>query len=219
MKRRLALFVSVLALLAGGTAVAFAASGGSAHKKANGPHGVVGVAASYLDISSSELRHDLQAGKTLGQVANATPGHSEAGLVAAILAARTNRLKDLSEQLPERVAALVKQARGRAHRHPSLARRAVLSYLGLDAKTLRSELQSGRTLAQLAAATPGKSSAGLESVILGARHTRIARAVGSGAITSHAATARSAKLARRVHAMVTRRHRAGHRSGHRAPAH
>jgi hypothetical protein len=50
------------------------------------------VAASYLGISVAQLHAKLLAGDTLAQVADATPGHSRAGLIAALLAGRRRRL-------------------------------------------------------------------------------------------------------------------------------
>jgi hypothetical protein len=49
-------------------------------------------AAAYLGVSPARLQLELGAGQTLGQVANATSGKSAAGLVAAIVLARRERL-------------------------------------------------------------------------------------------------------------------------------
>jgi hypothetical protein len=206
MKRRLALAIGVLALLGGGTAVALAAAGAGSpgHKghRRSGPHGVLSAAAGYLGVSVQQLRHDLRSGRSLGEVANATPGHSEAGLIQALLAARRSRLRQLEARLPERLAALVEQTRGHSRAKPHPVRQAVLSYLGLTAKQLQAELRSGRTLAQVADATPGKSADGLAAAVLGARQAQLDEAAHSGSITSEQAAARKAKLAGRVHAMI-----------------
>jgi hypothetical protein len=50
------------------------------------------VAASYLSIPAAQLQSDLRSGETLAQVANATSGRSEAGLIEALVAARRTRL-------------------------------------------------------------------------------------------------------------------------------
>ncbi|MHB8235157.1 MAG: hypothetical protein ACYDHT_10950, partial [Solirubrobacteraceae bacterium] len=50
------------------------------------------VAAGYLGLSASQLKAELSSAKTLAQVADATPGKSQAGLIAALLQARGARL-------------------------------------------------------------------------------------------------------------------------------
>ena len=50
-------------------------------------------AATYLGISQSDLQTDLQSGKTLAQIANATSGKSSSGLIAALVAASKTRLE------------------------------------------------------------------------------------------------------------------------------
>jgi hypothetical protein len=209
------LAIGVLALLGGGTAVAIAATGsGGSHRAAprrSGPHGLLSAAAGYLGFSVPQLRQELRAGKSLGAIANATPGHSEAGLIQALLAARRSRLRQLEAALPQRLAALVGQTRGHSRSKPHPVRQAVLSYLGLGAKRLQAELRSGRTLAQVADSTPGRSAAGLLSVVLRARQARLSQALHSGSITEHAAAARRAKLPARVHAQISRARSAGTR--------
>ena len=49
------------------------------------------VAATYLGISLDSLRTQLQAGKTLAQIANATSGKSASGLIDALVADATTR--------------------------------------------------------------------------------------------------------------------------------
>ena len=66
--------------------------GGSAVAATRGDHGAgrpgdpLATAATYLGVSESTLRSDLQSGKTLAAIANATPGKSAAGLIAALVA-------------------------------------------------------------------------------------------------------------------------------------
>lgn len=55
-------------------------------------HGARAAVRSYLGLTSAQLHGQLRAGHTLAQIANATAGKSEAGLVAAIVAARQARL-------------------------------------------------------------------------------------------------------------------------------
>ncbi|MGZ4335151.1 MAG: hypothetical protein ACXVRJ_12900 [Gaiellaceae bacterium] len=58
----------------------------------HGPGDDFAAAATYLGISQSDLVTQLQAGKTLGQIADATSGKSKAGLVAALVAAEKTEL-------------------------------------------------------------------------------------------------------------------------------
>jgi len=54
---------------------------------------------------------------------------------------------------------------------------AVTSYLGLQRAQIRADLAAGQTLAQIANATPGKSSAGLVSAIMAPIKTKLDAAV------------------------------------------
>ncbi len=69
LKRRLALLVALLALLAGGAAVALGAGGSSptkgAHAHGAGHPSLLSVASSYLGIPPTQLRAQLQSGKSL----------------------------------------------------------------------------------------------------------------------------------------------------------
>lgn len=56
------------------------------------PFGDLSTAASYLGVSESSLLDSLRSGKTLAQVADATNGKSEAGLVDALVAAEQTRI-------------------------------------------------------------------------------------------------------------------------------
>jgi hypothetical protein len=51
-----------------------------------GPGDDFAAAATYLGITTAQLQTDLQSGKTLAQVADATAGRSSAGLIAALVA-------------------------------------------------------------------------------------------------------------------------------------
>ncbi len=65
------------------------------------------AAATYLGLSTSTLRTDLRSGKTLAQVAAATPGKTTSGLVAAIVAAEQKHVRSGGSTLS--VAALTKR--------------------------------------------------------------------------------------------------------------
>ncbi len=88
-----------------------------------GPTHLGDVAASYLGVSPSALEADLRTGKTLAEVANSTPGKNEAGLIAALVTARHDRLQALAgarhldstklskrlEKLPQRMTKFVQR--------------------------------------------------------------------------------------------------------------
>jgi hypothetical protein len=220
LKRRLALAVALLAVLGAGTAVALGASAspkhhgrhaGSRHAHAGShQHGLLATASSYLALPASQLRSELASGKTLGQIAAATPGKSEAGLVAALVAAAKQRLQHAEAQVPSRIQSLVQgqsssEKLGSA-RHGTL-REAVLAYLGTDRRTLTRELRSGETLTQVAAATPGKSSAGLRQAILAALKKHLAAKPGGKAAGSSPAGSALARLEKRVDAALSRSHK------------
>jgi hypothetical protein len=204
LKRRLAAAVAVLAVLAGGAAVALGANGGDhpghAHRAGSG-QGLIATASAYLGIGRAQLEQDLRSGRSLAEVATATPGRSEAGLVSAILADRRSTLATQQAKLPERVAALIRRSGTtltveRRARHSMRA--ATLAYLGLSRQQLNGELRKDRSLAQIAAATPGKSAAGLVEAILAGAKQRLQASSRAGRISSAQAQAKLARL--RLHA-------------------
>jgi hypothetical protein len=73
---------AVVMLVGSGSAVA-ATRGGHGP---GGPGGPLAAAATYLGISESTLQSDVQSGKTLAEIANATSGKSASGLIAALVA-------------------------------------------------------------------------------------------------------------------------------------
>ena len=108
---RVATGASVAALATAGAAVASGHSGGGpgpgapppglAHHRGPGPE--LAAAATYLGISGDTLRSDLQSGKTLAQIADATSGKSASGLIDALVAADTTRITALvNGKLPPR---------------------------------------------------------------------------------------------------------------------
>ena len=186
---------------------------------------MLAVASAYLGVSRAQLRKDRREGKTLAQVASATSGKSEAGLIEALVAPRKARSAANTVKLEQRVRARVdgvgalaslglgatggpKAASARAR--ADFAGRSYLglpaaAYLGLSAAQLQSELQSGKTLAQLANATSGKSEAGLIEALVAARKERLAAAVAAGALSQSQESAREATLTERIAALVNRR--------------
>ena len=209
LKRRLALGVAIAALLAGGAVAATGATRShsaslraraAALRRQAGRD--LGVAAGYLGVPVAQLRADERSGETLAEVAKTTAGRSEAGLIAALVAIRQAKLAAASARLPERVAAEVNRLPGGTARHA--LSRAVAGYLGLTPTQLRGKLRSGRTLAQVADATAGRSEAGLIQAIVAARSQQLAAALANGRLTKAAEAARLAGLTKRVTALVNR---------------
>jgi hypothetical protein len=79
---------------------------------------------------------------------------------------------------------------------------AAASYLGLSQSELATQLRSGKTLAQIAAATPGKSAAGLVDALVAATTTKLDAAVKAGRLTPALEQTILAKLRAGVTALV-----------------
>ncbi len=185
MKRtRIALVVvGIVALALGGTAVA--AKSHSHSKRATaaardmhrGAGDDLAAAATYLGTTTGDLLTQLQGGKTLAQIAAATSGKSKDGLVAALVAHEKQELADkvsagsLTQAQSDQIAATLEQrftdfvngARpsfGPDHRHGG-GLQAAATYLGISVDSLATQLHAGKTLAQIADATSGKSASGL----------------------------------------------------------
>ena len=224
LRRKLFIGIAVAAVLAGVTAAVVMAAEPSKHHHHQHAHharqagivsgarsaqrGALAGAAAYLGVSATHLRSELKTGKSLAEIANATSGKSEAGLVAALEASEKAQLAAASASLPRRVAAEVNRVHGDGMR--AAARR----YLGIHAAQLRGDLRSGKTLAAIAGSTNGKSEAGLIAALVAARQATLAAEVASGRITQAQANALLPKLSSREAARV-KRVRAGRRA--RAP--
>jgi hypothetical protein len=80
----------------------------------------------------------------------------------------------------------------------------VVQYLGIARATLHSELAAGKSLAQIASATPGKSVQGLKAALTTAATQRLAKALSSGRITGQQQAKRLSKLSSRIDALLQR---------------
>jgi hypothetical protein len=204
--RRLFVLIAALALLAGGTVAAMAATGHAGshnHAKHDGTHssGLLAGAAAYIGISPQTLAADLRSGSSIGAVAVAA-GKTEAGLVEAL--ARSARAR-----VEERLAGLIKQAGGprAGRRHPHVARAAAAAYLGVSQPALAKQLRSGKTLGQLAGTTPGHSEAGLIDAIVSAKQRAHADSHhGSSRTGSNTPAARAARSRKQASRLVQRVH-------------
>jgi hypothetical protein len=81
---------------------------------------------------------------------------------------------------------------------------AAATYLGISESALRSDLQAGQSLAEIASATPMKSADGLTTAIIDAETTQLNTAASDGRITSGQAAQRLADLPDRVAALLQR---------------
>jgi hypothetical protein len=79
---------------------------------------------------------------------------------------------------------------------------AAASYLGITTDQLKTDLQSGKTLAQVADATSGKSAAGLVDALVAHEKSELAAAVTAGKLTQAQADAVTAGLQQRVTDLV-----------------
>ena len=219
-KRWVLIGAAVAAVLAGVLIAVFAgrghhsSHGGSSTAGANA--GPVAIAATYLGVSRPQLRRQLQQGKSLSGIAS-TQGKSRQGLIealmqhraAALARARANGSITAAEE-KARLAALRARVSGvvdRSLRAGSLTRRdldAAAAYLGTSRGRLAAQISAGRTLAQIAAATPGKSAAGVTKAVVRSRKRFLAAQAASGRITRATQAALVRNLPRRVAAAVNR---------------
>ncbi|HEY2719361.1 MAG TPA: hypothetical protein VGI52_07005 [Solirubrobacteraceae bacterium] len=230
---------AVAALLAGGAFAAVSATGESNGHPHRG-HAVhrlrahdIAAAAAYLGLSPQQLVAQLGSSKSLAQVANARSGKSEQGVIDAIVAARRARLARTSANLPKRIGVEVKRpvvktgARGSAAgAHDERPALGVLDrftasghlgaiaahYLGIAPARLRSQLHSGKTLAQIASAT-AKSSAGLLGALVAAKTKRLASALPADAATRARLARKTKRVQKRMQVLLARKFAVAHSPG------
>jgi hypothetical protein len=224
-KRKLAAIAAVAVVVAGGAVAAVTATGqGAAHSRSAAASRrrlqrdggrYLAAATSYLGVSLQQLQGDLRSGQTLAQVADATSGKSAAALIEAIVAAEKEDLAKNAANLTRRVTLAVNRpggpglrsygpARGRGPGAAGAAASTVSNYLHLTRAQLRGDLRSGKTLAELADATSGKSAAGLIDALVAAKKERLAAAVAAGTLTKAQEEQRISRLSRRMTKFVNR---------------
>jgi hypothetical protein len=170
--------------------------------------------ASYLGLSETELRTQLESGKTLAQIAT-DQGKSVSGLEDVIYAQAKS---DLDQAVADgKVTAAQEQtmlADLKSHlddivNHTGprggvrIVATAIAGYLGLSEAELRSQAESGKSLAQIASAQ-GKSLEGLKAAILAEAKSRLDEAVAAGKISAAAAKAMLDELTSHVDDLVNR---------------
>ena len=199
-------------------------------------HDDLAAAAAYLGITQDALVTQLQSGKTLAQIANATSGKSAAGLIDAMVAAEQAEIAaavkagQLTQAQADQLTAHLKahetaEVNGTFHGHggpggphgghgPGDALAAAATYLGISQSALITQLQSGKTLAQVAEATSGKSTTGLVAALVAAEQAELTAAVKAGSLTQAQADQIASGLQARVTALVNGQHRLHDGHGH-----
>ena len=165
----------------------------------DGPGGPSAAIADYLGLTEDELRAQLESGKTLAQIASAL-GKSVSGLEDVIYAdAKTHldqavangkltadqeqtMLAELKSHLDDMVNSTGPHMTVKGVGGGPLGE-AAAAYLELTPAELRAQLESGKTLAQVAA-DQGKSLEGLKAAILAGAKTDLDAAVAAGKITA-----------------------------------
>jgi hypothetical protein len=197
----------VAALAGGGTALAAKSHSqtdrSAAHAGALAHHGGPGddldAAATYLGTTPSELLTQLQAGKTLAQIA----GSKTSGLIAALVAHEKQEIADavtagrltqaqadqIARTLTQRFTDLVNGLRPSGGPGPGFGHGpggghsddldAAATYLGTTTSDLVTQLQAGKTLAQIA----GSKTSGLVAALVAHEKTELAAAVTAGRLT------------------------------------
>lgn len=222
-KRNLMIVVAVAAIAAGVIVAVTGSGGGRAHARPTRAGGVaaatraggrttVEAAAGYLGLTKTQLRKQLRSGRTLAQIAAAN-GRSSTGLLEALLSARAARLsaevsaKRLSPAAEQKaLARLRRRLTAQLERTPGYSGLSVAAhYLGVSTAQLRAGLHAGRSLAQIAAATPEKSAAGLIDARVSDREATLKAAVASGKISGTVERELAAGLRRRITSEVERK--------------
>jgi hypothetical protein len=173
--------------------------------------GQIATASKYIGISTKRLRSEIQAGKSLAEIAAKAPGRSPEGLAEALIKTRVARVDrelaagDVSKTVAkQRIARIRTRAEQRIERSSAATSLLAVAadYLGISAAQLRARERAGQSLAQIAQATPGRSPASLIKALVLARETQLARMVSDGAITAARSKALRASVEQRVRAEV-----------------
>jgi hypothetical protein len=175
-----------------GNALAAVVSGTSANQLNGGgaKTDYMSAAATYIGITTDQLRTELGTDKSLADVAVAH-GKTRDGLVQALVAASQTSITTLVDQKGIGAQRGGPGDRGVIGDQLSVA----ATYLGTTTDDLRTKMQAGQTLAQIAAATSGKSRDGLVAALTTDAQAKIAAAQAAGTITAAKATEETTELA------------------------
>ncbi len=176
----------------------------------NGRHGGpfdLEVAAKALGITPAELRTQLEAGKSLADVAKAE-GVDKQELIDALVKAGEKRLDEAKATLPDRIAKLVEATpgdrqgaghgpRGRMGERLEVAAKA----LGISEDDLKAELKDGKTIAEVAKEKGVDKQKVIDALVADAE-ARAAEAVKAGKITQAQADEHLKNATERITKMV-----------------
>ena len=168
------------------------------------------VAATQSSSSSGRQAYVTDVAHHLGVTPGALTAAMKAAMIerinAAVAAGRLTQAQAtaLIQRVQQGTGAPFFGHRGFGHRGFARAGAVVAQYLQISEATLRSDLQSGKSLAQIASSTPNKSVAGLKAAILAAATTRLDKAVANKRITSAQEQQILASLPARIDAALQR---------------
>lgn len=182
---------AVIAQLPGGVAI-FASHG------LFGSPNVLATAATYIGITEADLRTELQTGKTLAEVAVAH-GKTRDGLIAALSAEVTKQITTAVDQPGTNFSGPGRGGPGGVRITNDIA--AAAAYIGTTEADLRTKLQAGQTLTQIATAA-GKTRDGLIAAMVADGNAKIDAALAAGTITAAQAAEKKAALTAHVTAEV-----------------
>jgi uncharacterized protein (DUF433 family) len=185
------------------------------HRAAKGAQ--LSAAAEALGMTEEELRTELAAGKSIADVA-ADKGVDKQKVIDAMVAEASAALDAAKAALPERIAALVEQdglpfrgpgGRGGPGHGPGHHRGMgvinsiddAATALGISRQELIEELESGKSIAQIAE-EKGKNLDDVKAAMVADANARIDRAVGEGQLTAEKAAELKAGLAEKVDNVV-----------------
>jgi len=197
---------AVIAQLPGGVAI-FASNGPF------GSHNVLATAATYIGVTEADLRTELQTGKTLAEIAVAH-GKTRDGLIAALSAEATKQITTVVDQPGTTFADRGGPGGPGGVRGITNDIAAAAAYIGTTEAELRTKLQAGQTLTQIATAA-GKTRDGLIAAMVADGNAKIAAAVAVGTITAAQAAEKKVALTAHVTAEVDQTRTGG--PGRRGP--
>jgi DNA-directed RNA polymerase specialized sigma subunit len=196
------------------------AAGGLERHGAGGHGAELQVAAQTIGITVDQLRTELQGGKTIAEVAKAHDVDPQK-VIDAIVADAKAKLQQAEADLPNHVAAMVNgqiPLGGRRPGGPGLVKAGldtIATTIGITRDQLRTELQGGKTIAEVAKAHDVDPQKVIDAIVAESTK-RIDEAVTNGKLTSDQAAKLKANLSDVASHIVNDAHPPfGPRGGHR----
>ena len=190
------------------TQLAAQIAGGTAGLADNGPRGadLMAAAATYIGIPAADIKTQLASGKSLADIAVAN-GKTRDGLIAALVAAQQQSIATFVDTKgganpggPGKGGPGF-DLKGFGFRAEGDPLAAASTFLGITPADLRTKLQSGQTLAQIATAA-GKTRDALIAALVNDAKTAIEKAKTDGKLTADQATALENGLTARITKLV-----------------